>query len=54
MIRNWIGKLLRAGRGSNAVAKDHGAELNEMMEKFAGEIRTQQAKMKERSFHLKR
>eukprot|EP00944_MAST-04C_sp_MAST-4C-sp1_P010017 g10017.t1 len=38
MIRNWIGKLLRAGRGSNAVAKDHGAELNEMMEKFAGEI----------------
>ena len=32
MIRNWIGKLLRAGRGSRAVAKDHGAELNEMME----------------------
>lgn len=39
MIRNWIGKLLRTGgRGSNAVARDHGAELNEMMGKLAGEI----------------
>ena len=40
--------------GLEAVAKDHGAELNEMMEKFAGEIRTQQAKRKEKSIRLKR
>lgn len=42
MIRNLIGKVFRYAKRSGAVeraaTKNHGAELNEMMQKFADEI----------------